>query len=105
MVFLIQKSQNKDSKAVHLKLNELLASHQGASNRMVDIEDITEAELDHLHKFYVQLSDLAEKEDDLTCTHSIDAAQENHNFKLSNYKTKKHYTDARTERDKSKQSK
>ncbi|XHR98235.1 low affinity iron permease family protein [Mucilaginibacter sp. UC70_90] len=38
MVFLIQKSQNKDSKAIHLKLNELLASHQGASNRMVDIE-------------------------------------------------------------------
>ena len=57
MVFLIQKSQNKDSKAIHLKLNELLASHQGASNRMVDIEDLTEKELDHLHKFYVQLSD------------------------------------------------
>src|ERR1700710_24213 len=94
MVFLIQKSQNKDSKAIHLKLNELLASHQGASNRMVDIEDITEAELDQLHKFYVELSDLAEKEDDLTCTHSIDAATENHNFKLSNLKTKKHYTDA-----------
>src|SRR6201992_1250936 len=94
MVFLIQKSQNKDSKAIHLKLNELLASHQGASNRMVDIEDITEKELDQLHKFYVELSDLAEKEDDLTCTHSIDAAKENHNFKLSNNKTKKHYTDA-----------
>src|SRR5436190_17246132 len=72
MVFLIQKSQNKDSKAIHLKLNELLASHQGASNRMVDIEDISEVELDQLHKFYVQLSALAEKEDDLTCTHSID---------------------------------
>ena len=105
MVFLIQKSQNKDSKAVHLKLNELLASHQGASNRMVDIEDLTELDLDHLHKFYVELSNLAEKEDDLTCTHSIDAAQENHNFKLSNSKTKKHYTDARAKRDTSKQSK
>ncbi len=105
MVFLIQKSQNKDSKAIHLKLNELLASHQGASNRMVDIEDITEDELDHLHKFYVQLSDLAEKEGDLTCTHSIDAAEENHNFKLSNYKNKKHYTDAKAKRDQSKQSK
>ena len=105
MVFLIQKSQNKDSKAVHLKLNELLASHQGASNRMVDIEDLTEIELDRLHKFYVELSDLAEKEDDLTCTHSIDAAQENHNFKLSNSKTKKYYNDARAQRDKSKQSK
>ena len=105
MVFLIQKSQNKDSKAIHLKLNELLASHQGASNRMVDIEDLTEVELDHLHKFYVELSELAEQEDDLTCTHSIDAAQENHNLKLSNFKTKKHYIEARSKKDASKQSK
>src|ERR1700753_313961 len=74
MVFLIQKSQNKDSKAIHLKLNELLASHEGTSNRMVDIENLTEEELDHLHKFYVQLSDLAEEDADLTATHSIDAA-------------------------------
>src|ERR1700744_1870597 len=95
MVFLIQKSQNKDSKAVHLKLNELLASHQGASNRMVDIEDLTERELDQLHKFYEQLSDLAEKEDDLTCTHSIDAAEENHRTKIELYRTKPHYNNAR----------
>src|SRR6201985_1327510 len=105
MVFLIQKSQNKDSKAIHLKLNELLASHQGASNRMVDIEDITEDELDQLHKFYVELSDLAEREDDLTCTHSIDAAEENHNFKLTNYMSKKHYADARAKRNSSKKGK
>src|ERR1700761_1675668 len=91
MVFLIQKSQNKDSKAIHLKLNELLASHEGTSNRMVDIEDLTERELDQLHKFYVQLSDLAEKEDDLTCTHSIDAAEENHKLKLSSLQSKPHY--------------
>ena len=77
MVFLIQKSQNKDSKAVHLKLNELLASHEGTSNRMVNIEDLTEEELDHLYKFYIRLSDQAEKENDLTRTHSIDAAAEN----------------------------
>ena len=51
MVFLIQKTQNKDSKAIHLKLNELIAAIEGASNRMVDIEDITETELDQLHKF------------------------------------------------------
>jgi low affinity Fe/Cu permease len=91
MVFLIQKSQNKDSKAIHLKLNELLASHQGASNRMVDIEDITEKELDQLHKFYVQLAALAMEEDDITCTHSIDAAEENHASKLDILKTKPHY--------------
>ncbi|TWJ04717.1 low affinity iron permease [Mucilaginibacter frigoritolerans] len=63
MVFLIQKSQNKDSKAIHLKLSEIIASHQGTSNRMVNIEDLTELELDQLRKFYVQLSKLAAKED------------------------------------------
>jgi len=77
MVFLIQKAQNKDSKAIHLKLNELLASHEGTSNRMVNIEDLTEEELDHLYKFYIRLSELAQKESDLTTTHSIDAAEEN----------------------------
>jgi low affinity Fe/Cu permease len=95
MVFLIQKSQNKDSKAVHLKLNELLASHEGASNRMVDIEDLNEIELDHLHKFYVQLSALAEIEDELTCTHSIDAAEENHKLKLTSFQSKPHYINAK----------
>jgi len=98
MVFLIQKSQNKDSKAIHLKLNELLASHQGASNRMVDIENLTEKELDQLHKYYVRLSELAEKEDDLTCTHSIDAADDNHESKQSQYKTKPHYINARNKK-------
>ncbi|SDD22369.1 Low affinity Fe/Cu permease [Mucilaginibacter pineti] len=100
MVFLIQKSQNKDSKAIHLKLNELLASHQGASNRMVDIEDLTEKELDLFHKFYVQLSELAEQEDDITCTHSIDAAEENHLSKLNNLKLKPHYVNARKHKSK-----
>ena len=87
MVFLIQKSQNKDSKAIHLKLNELLASHEGTSNRMVNIEDLTEEELDHLYKFYRKLSDLAEKESDLTKTHSIDAAEENQQHKFNSRKT------------------
>jgi low affinity Fe/Cu permease len=81
MVFLIQKSQNKDSKALHLKLNELIAAHQGASNRMVNIEAITEKELDQLHKFYVRIAILAKEENDLGCTHSIDAADDNHLYK------------------------
>ncbi|AYL99151.1 low affinity iron permease family protein [Mucilaginibacter celer] len=92
MVFLIQKSQNKDSKAIHLKLNELIASHEGTSNRMVDIENLTEKELDQLHKFYVQIAKLAEKEDDLTCTHSIDAAEENNRNKTVNLKKRKSYS-------------
>lgn len=81
MVFLIQKAQNKDSKAIHLKLNELLASHEGTSNRMVNIENLTEEELDRLHKFYIRLSELAQQENDLTRTHSIDAAQKNNQEK------------------------
>lgn len=91
MVFLIQKAQNKDSKAIHLKLNELIASHQGTSNRMVNIEDLSEAELDQLYRFYIELSGLAEKEDDITCTHSIDAAEENHQAKQGVFTTRKSY--------------
>src|SRR5437588_3677677 len=55
MVFLIQRAQNKDSKAIHLKLNELVAAVEGASNRLIDVEDMSEAELQTLHKHFRQL--------------------------------------------------
>lgn len=76
MVFLIQKSQNKDSKAIQLKLNELIAASRHASNRMVDIEDLTEDELDTLHKYYQKLSDISEEDEDIHKSHSIDAAED-----------------------------
>jgi low affinity Fe/Cu permease len=88
MVFLIQKMQNKDSKALHLKLNELIAASTGCSNRMVDIEDITEAELDQLHKFYAKLVELAKKEGDIHMSHSIDAAEESSIHKSKHAKRK-----------------
>lgn len=75
MVFLIQKAQNKDGKAIQLKLNELIAASRFASNRMVDIEDLTEEELDVLHRYYESLSDKAEEDDDIHRSHSIDAAK------------------------------
>lgn len=81
MVFLIQKSQNKDSKAIQLKLNELIAASRHASNRMVDIEDLSESELDILHKYYQKLSDIAEEDDDIHQSHSIDAAVDLHESK------------------------
>lgn len=84
MVFLIQKSQNKDSKAIQLKLNELIAASRLSSNRMVDIEDLTEEELDELHKYYSKLSDLAEGDKDIHKSHSIDAAEELHQRKQNN---------------------
>ncbi len=82
MVFLIQKAQNKDGKAIQLKLNELIAAHEKASNRMVDIEDLTEEELDQLHQFYVTLSILAKKENNIHRSHSIDTAKKRHKQKL-----------------------
>ncbi|RZL23015.1 MAG: low affinity iron permease family protein [Pedobacter sp.] len=88
MVFLIQKAQNKDGKAIQLKLNELIAAQEHTSNRMVDIEDLTEDELDQLHKFYVKLAMLAKKESDIHCSHSIDAALELNEEKA---KSIKHY--------------
>jgi low affinity Fe/Cu permease len=87
MVFLIQKAQNKDSKAIQLKLNELIASHERASNRMVDIEDLTEDELDQFHKFYESLAKLAEEETNIHQSHSIDAAKKLHRQKAKLVKT------------------
>jgi low affinity Fe/Cu permease len=82
MVFLIQKSQNKDSKAIQIKLNELIAASRHTSNRIVDVEDLTEEELDVLHKFYVTLAEKAKKDKDIHTSHSIDAAIKNHKEKL-----------------------
>ena len=82
MVFLIQKAQNKDSKAIQIKLNELIAAHEKASNRIVDIEDLTEKELDKLHRYYQKLSDLAQEDTNIHQSHSIDAAEDNHKHKM-----------------------
>lgn len=78
MVFLIQQAQNKDALAVHLKLNELLASHRHASSRLVAIEDLDEQDLKKLAAFYRQLSVLAEKEEDIGETHGLDDALQTH---------------------------
>ena len=59
MVFLIQQSQNKDSVALHLKLNELIASHRAASNGMIGIEDASEEELRRLAAVYLRKSGAA----------------------------------------------
>ncbi len=81
MVFIIQRSQNKDTAAIHLKLNELIASNEKASNRLVDIEDLTEEELKILKKFYIKLSESAESDKDLFSSHSLDEAQNIHEQK------------------------
>jgi low affinity Fe/Cu permease len=81
MVFVIQQSVNKDTIAMHLKMNELIAATATASNRLIDVEDLTADELETLKKFYIKLSVLAKKEDDIHTTHSIDEASQMHDLK------------------------
>jgi low affinity Fe/Cu permease len=75
MVFLIQKAQNKDSLAIQLKLNELVAAHEFASNRLVNVENLSEEDLKVIQKFYASLSSQTKKEESLQQSHSIDEAR------------------------------
>lgn len=72
MVFLIQRSQNKDSRAIQLKLNELIAATKGASNSLIDIEGLTQEELDSIHNYF---SFLTSKESKVKRDHSIERAK------------------------------
>jgi low affinity Fe/Cu permease len=85
MVFLIQRSQNKDALAIHLKLNEIVAALEGASNRLIDVEDLSEDEIKTLHKYYQRLVVMAKKDIDLTLSHSVEEADARHNVKHSKH--------------------
>jgi len=87
MVFLIQRAQNKDAVAIHLKLNEIVAAMEGASNRLIDIEDMTEADVEALRNHYKKLIELAKKDEDLTKTHSIEEAASRHGRKYQKKKS------------------
>ena len=76
MVFLIQRTQNKDSIAVQLKLNEIVAALEGASNRLIGVEDLSEEELTILHTHYGEIARLAKQHGHLTDSHSIEEAAE-----------------------------
>jgi low affinity Fe/Cu permease len=75
MVFLIQKAQNKDSLAIQLKLNELVAAHEFASNRLVNVENMSEDDLKLIQKYYSSLSRITRSEESLQQSHSIDEAE------------------------------
>jgi low affinity Fe/Cu permease len=75
MVFLIQRAQNKDAMAIQLKLNELVAAVNGASNRLIDVEDLKEDELQALHRYYSNLARLAKKDSDIAQSHSVEEAR------------------------------
>ncbi len=82
MVFLIQRSQNKESMAVQLKLNELVAAMLGASNRLIDVEDLSEQELKVIHRHYQRLVEIAKKDEDVKESHSIEEAENRHERKV-----------------------
>ncbi len=81
MVFLIQRSQNKDSLAVQLKLNELVAAVSGASNRLINVEDLSEKEIHALQRHYRELVKLSKGDEDITCSHSVEEAKKRHEGK------------------------
>ncbi len=88
MVFLIQRAQNKDALAIHLKLNEIVAAMEGASNRLIDVEELSEPEIDALRSYYKKLIDLAKTDDNLTTTHSIEEAATRHGTKYKKLVTR-----------------
>ena len=78
MVFLIQRAQNKEAKVVELKLSEIVAALKGASNRLIDVESLSERELETLRRHYRELARLAAEEQDLLSSHSIEEAERRH---------------------------
>ena len=78
MVFLIQRAQNKDAMAMQMKLNEVVAAIEGASNRLIGVEDLSEEELRTLHQHYAKLAEMAAKARRLTESHSIEEAEARH---------------------------
>jgi low affinity Fe/Cu permease len=78
MVFLIQRAQNKESRAMELKLNELIAAVYGASNRLIDVENLSEREIATLHQHYEALVRMARKDAELTASHSVEEAYGRH---------------------------
>jgi low affinity Fe/Cu permease len=72
MVFLIQRSQNKEALAVQLKLNEIIAALQGASNRLVGVERMPEEDLKVLDERYKELTVIAKTDPTRTNAHSIE---------------------------------
>jgi low affinity Fe/Cu permease len=88
MVFIIQNrvagaSQNKESLAVQLKLNELIAATKGASNRLVAVENLTDDELSVLCQHYQTMAEVTRQASDLRKSHSVEEAIEEAEQKLA----------------------
>lgn len=72
MVFLLQRAHNKESIAIQMKLNELIASKEGASNKLINIEDLTEDQIAEIQIRFQKLAKLVESDDDPLKTRTIE---------------------------------
>lgn len=71
-IFIIQKSVNRFSAALHLKMNELVASHDNASNRIINIEEKSEEEIRALAKHYTTIAEKVKDSEAMQSSHSIE---------------------------------
>lgn len=74
MIFVIQQSQNRDTSALHLKLNELIAVNKDASNRLVGSENLSDEELEVIKKYYERIS-VHSSNESVFASHSLDEAE------------------------------
>ncbi len=72
IVFLIQHTQNKDARAIQIKLNELIAAVEGASNRLINVEKMSDEELDRLQRQFQDLADRIRARGDTARAHTIE---------------------------------
>lgn len=89
MVFLIQNRAGKDSLAMQIKLNELIAVNKKASNHLLNVEDLTEADLRALHEFFGELAEKAKSEISLYESHSLAEAEDIHDEKVEVFKQRR----------------
>jgi low affinity Fe/Cu permease len=87
MVFLIQRAQNKDSRAAQLKLNEIVAALEGASNRLINVEELSEEEIQVLRRHYAEIAKICAHRTNLLESHSIEEARERDEMKAKKRKT------------------
>ena len=85
IVFLIQRSQNKESMAIQIKLNELIASSNTASNNLIDVQNLSEDELLLLQRYFRELSVMSKKDVNVHESHSIEEARTRHHQKLKKH--------------------
>ena len=71
MFFLIQRAQNKDALAIQLKLNEIIAAITGANNKLIDVETLSEKDLDKLKDNYSMISGIFSGTNNKLDTHKM----------------------------------